>query len=101
MPNVVSHSLELISVVTKSCEVCRCDFLMRFVRVQDYPHMIREMLHQCEVRKFLLEFLVPATDEQLESVDGDQSRYDSEIRPKLAVQVVEEMREKVLEFLNK
>ena len=45
-------------------------------------------------RKFLLEFLVPATGEQLESVDGDQSRYDSEIRPKLAVQVVEEMREK-------
>ena len=45
-------------------------------------------------RKFLLEFLVPATDEQLESVDGDQSRYDTEIRPKLAVQVVEEMREK-------
>ena len=45
-------------------------------------------------RKFLLEFLVPATDGQLESVDGDQSRYDSEIRPKLAVQVVEEMREK-------
>ena len=45
-------------------------------------------------RKFLLEFLVPATNEQLESVDGDQSRYDSEIRPKLAVQVVEEMREK-------
>ena len=45
-------------------------------------------------RKFLLEFLVPATDERLESVDGDQSRYDSEIRPKLAVQVVEEMREK-------
>ena len=45
-------------------------------------------------RNFLLEFLVPATDEQLESVDGDQSRYDSEIRPKLAVQVVEEMREK-------
>ena len=45
-------------------------------------------------RKLLLEFLVPATDEQLESVDGDQSRYDSEIRPKLAVQVVEEMREK-------
>ena len=45
-------------------------------------------------RKFLLEFLVPATDKQLGSVDGDQSRYDSEIRPKLAVQGVEEMREK-------
>ena len=45
-------------------------------------------------RKFLLEFLVPASEEQLASVDGDQSRYDSEIRPKLAVQVVEEMRER-------
>ena len=45
-------------------------------------------------RKFLLEFLVPASEEQLASVDGDQVRYDSEIRPKLAVQVVEEMRER-------
>ena len=45
-------------------------------------------------RKFLLEFLVPASEAQLASVDGDQARYDSEIRPKLAVQVVEEMREK-------
>ena len=45
-------------------------------------------------RKFLLEFLVPATEQQLESVGGDQVRYDSEIRPKLAVQVVEEMRER-------
>lgn len=45
-------------------------------------------------RKFLLEFLVPASEAQLASVDGDQTRYDSEIRPKLAVQVVEEMREK-------
>ena len=45
-------------------------------------------------RKFLLEFLVPASEAQLASVDGDQARYDSEIRPKLAVQVIEEMREK-------
>ena len=45
-------------------------------------------------RKFLLEFLVPATDEQLASVNGDQARYDTEIRPTLAVQVVEEMRER-------
>ena len=43
---------------------------------------------------FLLEFLVPASEQQLESVGGDQARYDSEIRPKLAVQVVEEMRER-------
>ncbi len=45
-------------------------------------------------KKFLLEFLVPATEEQLETVGGDQARYDAEIRPKLAVKVVEEMREK-------
>ena len=45
-------------------------------------------------RKFLLEFLVPASEAQLANVNGDQARYDSEIRPKLAVQVVEEMREK-------
>ena len=45
-------------------------------------------------KKFLLEFLVPPTEKQLATVDGDQERYDSEIRPKLAVSVVEEMREK-------
>ena len=45
-------------------------------------------------RKFLLEFLVPASKQQLESVGSDQARYDSEIRPGLAVQVVEEMRER-------
>ena len=45
-------------------------------------------------RKFLLEFLVPASEQQLECVGGDQARYDSEIRPGLAVQVVEEMRER-------
>ena len=45
-------------------------------------------------KKFLLEFLVPATEEQLAYVENDQARYDSEIRPKLAVKVVEEMRER-------
>ncbi len=45
-------------------------------------------------KKFLLEFLVPATEEQLASVENDQARYDSEIRPKLAVKVVEEMRQR-------
>ena len=45
-------------------------------------------------KSFLLEFLVPPTEEQLAMVDGEQSRYDSEIRPGLAVKVVEEMREK-------
>jgi myo-inositol catabolism protein IolC len=34
-------------------------------------------------RKFLFELLVPATDAQLESVDGDTDRYDAELRPEL------------------
>src|SRR5436190_22755698 len=32
-------------------------------------------------RKFLFELLVPATDDQLSSVDGDEDRYDAELRP--------------------
>jgi 5-dehydro-2-deoxygluconokinase len=34
-------------------------------------------------RKFLFELLVPATDEQLASVDGNEDRYDGELRPEL------------------
>ncbi|MGI8506952.1 MAG: 2-deoxy-5-keto-D-gluconate 6-phosphate aldolase domain-containing protein, partial [Solirubrobacteraceae bacterium] len=34
-------------------------------------------------RKFLFELLVPATDDQLASVDGDSDRYDGELRPEL------------------
>ena len=45
-------------------------------------------------KKFLLEFLIPPTEEQLQKVEGNQQRYDSEVRPGLAVKVVEEMRER-------
>ncbi len=34
-------------------------------------------------RKFLFELLVPATDGQLASVEGDTDRYDAELRPAL------------------
>ncbi len=34
-------------------------------------------------RKFLFELLVPATEDQLASVDGDTDRYDGELRPEL------------------
>jgi myo-inositol catabolism protein IolC len=40
-------------------------------------------------RKFLFELLVPATDEQLASVDGDTDRYDAELRPELMRQSIE------------
>ncbi len=41
-------------------------------------------------RKFLFELLVPATDEQLASVDGDSDRYDAELRPELMRRAIEE-----------
>ncbi len=40
-------------------------------------------------RKFLFELLVPATDEQLASVDGDSDRYDAELRPELMRRAIE------------
>src|SRR5205807_4042589 len=40
-------------------------------------------------RKFLFELLVPATDEQLQSVDGDSDRYDAELRPELMRRAIE------------
>jgi myo-inositol catabolism protein IolC len=41
---------------------------------------------------FMLELLVPPTPAQLESVGGDPSRYDLEIRPDLTVQAIGELR---------
>lgn len=39
-------------------------------------------------RKFLFELLVPATPEQIASVDEDAERYDHEIRPGLVVRTI-------------
>src|ERR1700754_3932358 len=40
-------------------------------------------------RKFLFELLVPAEDDQLESVGGDTDRYDAELRPELMRRAIE------------
>ena len=42
---------------------------------------------------FLFELLVPATDEQLESVGGDTDRYDAELRPELMRRAIEELQD--------
>jgi myo-inositol catabolism protein IolC len=44
-------------------------------------------------RKFLFELLVPATDEQLASVDGDSDRYDAELRPELMRRAIAEIQD--------
>jgi myo-inositol catabolism protein IolC len=43
---------------------------------------LADWLHEHD-RKFLFELLVPAEESQLEQVDGDSDRYDSELRPEL------------------
>jgi myo-inositol catabolism protein IolC len=42
-------------------------------------------------RKFLFELLVPAEPSQLESVGGDEDRYDEELRPGLMMRAIEEL----------
>ena len=39
-------------------------------------------------RKFLFELLVPATKDQLDRFDGDQRRYDMQLRPELVVATI-------------
>jgi len=42
-------------------------------------------------RLYLFELLVPAADGDLASVDGDQERYDTDVRPDLTVQTIQEI----------
>ena len=51
---------------------------------------LADWLHDHD-RKFLFELLVPATDEQLASVDGDGDRYDAELRPELMRRAIEDL----------
>ncbi|MDR7596817.1 MAG: DUF2090 domain-containing protein [Armatimonadota bacterium] len=53
---------------------------------------LSEWLHQ-RGRKFLFELLVPATAAQLQSVGGDEGRYDREVRPALMVRAIRELQE--------
>ena len=57
--------------------------LARLKRLSDW-------LHQRD-RKFLFELLVPATEAQLQQAGGDDERYDSELRPELMRQAIEEI----------
>jgi len=50
---------------------------------------LADWLHEND-RLFLYELLVPATEEQLASVDGDEDRYDAELRPELMRRAIAE-----------
>jgi myo-inositol catabolism protein IolC len=49
---------------------------------------LADWLHEHD-RKFLFELLVPATEQQLASVDGSADRYDAELRPELMRESIE------------
>ena len=53
---------------------------------------LSDWLHEHD-RKFLFELLVPAEDAQLEQVDGDDDRYDAELRPELMRQAIVELQD--------
>ena len=53
---------------------------------------LSDWLHEHD-RKFLFELLVPATPDQLASVDGDSDRYDAELRPELMRLAIEAMQD--------
>src|SRR3954453_14774199 len=61
-------------------------------RQLDRLKRLADWLHEHD-RKFLFELLVPATDEQLASVDGDSDRYDQELRPELMRRAIEEIQD--------
>ena len=63
--------------------------LGRLKRLSDWLHEHNE--------KFLFELLVPATDEQLQSVEGDSDRYDAELRPKLMCRAIEDIQNTEIE----
>ncbi len=48
-------------------------------------------------RLFLFELLVPASDLDLARVDGDEDRYDRELRPDLTMEAIEEIRSRGVE----
>jgi 5-dehydro-2-deoxygluconokinase len=57
---------------------------------------LSDWLHEHD-RKFLFELLVPAEDSQLEQVDGDEDRYDAELRPELMRRAIVELQEAGIE----
>ena len=57
---------------------------------------LSDWLHEND-RKFLFELLVPATEAQRKQVDGDDDRYDSELRPELMRRAIETVQDTGIE----
>lgn len=57
---------------------------------------LSDWLHERD-RKFLFELLVPATQEQLAQVGGDEQRYDVEVRPLVMMRLMEQIQDSGIE----
>lgn len=54
---------------------------------------LSDYLHAKGKSMFMFELLVPADQSQLDSVGGDKTRYDLEIRPKLMVEAIKQLQD--------
>lgn len=59
--------------------------LERLVKASDYSHEIG--------KKLIFELLVPAEQDQLDQFNGDNSRYEKEMRPKLMVEAIKQIQD--------
>jgi 5-dehydro-2-deoxygluconokinase len=72
---------------------------------QRQAQKLKQLSHYCHTHqnnhahqyKLMLELLVPATREQLQSVGGDTARYDHEIRPDLMIEAMQQLQESGVE----
>jgi myo-inositol catabolism protein IolC len=66
-------------------QAANADQVGKLKRLSDWLH--------ANDRKFLFELLVPAENAQLESVGGDDERYDAELRPELMRRAIAEIQD--------
>jgi myo-inositol catabolism protein IolC len=58
---------------------------------------LSQYLHDKSRSRFMFELLVPAEQAQLDRLGGDRKAYDAQLRPRLMVQVIEELQDAQVE----
>jgi 5-dehydro-2-deoxygluconokinase len=66
-------------------------------RQADRLRQLSEYLHDKTQSRFMFELLVPPEKVQLDRVKGDRKAYDAELRPRLMVEVIEELQDAQVE----
>lgn len=66
-------------------------------RQADRLQRLSDYLHSKSQSRFMFELLVPAEKEQLVRVHGDKKEYDSQLRPALMVQAIEQLQDAKVE----